>query len=540
MKLPKFIFNKVKTHSTSLGNNAAFPPEEDYPFDYKILKKRMIEVHEELQSFDDLRQLDNEQLISKLSELLTECKQQEEPIRDNLVKVCENLVAEIFSIPVETVDIVCSIVSAIKPQNAFRLLPEDSDARNFDFEDLNDFDNVLKVVLKRRFINAMIQGAAYRLSDINIYSKAIQELNPNLLPLYERIRVINDYLLFTQEEKITDKHPMQGACVEVELGREGEKTHIAAQGLTFPYLFTETLRGLFELFASHGLPKDNEKAQYIIKQSDFLLAEPWDLRMGVKLWDYINNNLENTKIIPYYFMSLCEMKVDEFNENMREILAHTKKGQSIQQSLIAEAEHNFEYDDLSASIQTKNANVSVIEDEYMSEMDLNEFVIDEDEEQSETLNYGELLGNCNYTDIDFYLKPYGVDGIPTSKPIFQAIPIIFGEMDDIEIPVELVNLKAEKINLPQGVTYQLHITIDESLRRMGIATKLYRAFINIKGSACSLYHNRKETYYQKNNMEDTTNGAISKLWNTLGSYPEIHIMPITRNQQEIGVVAFQR
>ena len=36
MKLPSFIFKKVKEHKTSLGNNEAFPPEEDFPFDYKI------------------------------------------------------------------------------------------------------------------------------------------------------------------------------------------------------------------------------------------------------------------------------------------------------------------------------------------------------------------------------------------------------------------------------------------------------------------------------------------------------------------------
>ena len=38
MKLPKFLFQYVSKHQTSLGNNLAFPPEQDCPFDYKILK----------------------------------------------------------------------------------------------------------------------------------------------------------------------------------------------------------------------------------------------------------------------------------------------------------------------------------------------------------------------------------------------------------------------------------------------------------------------------------------------------------------------
>ena len=44
MKLPKFLFDRIKEHNSSLGNNEAFPPEEDLPFDYKILKNRFNEV----------------------------------------------------------------------------------------------------------------------------------------------------------------------------------------------------------------------------------------------------------------------------------------------------------------------------------------------------------------------------------------------------------------------------------------------------------------------------------------------------------------
>lgn len=40
LKLPKFLFDKIKNHKSFLGDNAAFPPTEDYPFDYKVLKTR--------------------------------------------------------------------------------------------------------------------------------------------------------------------------------------------------------------------------------------------------------------------------------------------------------------------------------------------------------------------------------------------------------------------------------------------------------------------------------------------------------------------
>lgn len=541
MKLPKFIYNKVKTHSTSLGNNAAFPPEEDYPFDYKLLKKRYIQVVERLKTHPNLKNLSDDELVSRLSSLLSECERREEPIRGNLETLCENIVAKLFSVPVETVDLKCEITHKIQPKNPFRLLPEDSDSRDFDFDSLQEFDDILKVILKKRFINSLVLGASKTLSNISKYESLVSEFDNDICSLYEEIDIINDYLLFAKKEKISDKHPMQGACVEVELGREGEKSKIHAQGLIFPYLLNETLRGFFELFSSHGLPKDNKKAAYIIKQADFLLAEPWDLRFGVPLWELLNDNIDSSKILPYYFMSLCEMKVDDFNDTVREILARTKQGKKIQSDLIAKAKHDFDYDDLSATIQLKNADKSILTDEYMTEDDIDNYIIDEDDSNSPS--YQELLINCDYTDIDFTLIPHTVNGVYTSRPMYVVTPIIYDQVteDDIEIPSELVYLRAEVIWLDDtNRTYQLHITIDESIRQLGIATKLYRAFINIHGSACSLYKNRKENYYKTNNLDDSTNGAISKLWAKLDLYPEINITPLNRNDQEIGVIAIKQ
>ena len=42
--LPQFLFKLVKTHTTSLGDNEAFPTSDEYPFDYILLKERYNEV----------------------------------------------------------------------------------------------------------------------------------------------------------------------------------------------------------------------------------------------------------------------------------------------------------------------------------------------------------------------------------------------------------------------------------------------------------------------------------------------------------------
>ena len=51
----------------------------------------------------------------------------------------------------------------------------------------------------------------------------------------------------------------------------------------------------FELFSCHGLPTDSKKANYIISHADFVVAEGWDLRFGVTLWEQIEQYIKNTK-----------------------------------------------------------------------------------------------------------------------------------------------------------------------------------------------------------------------------------------------------
>jgi hypothetical protein len=88
-----------------------------------------------------------------------ECKKEEEPIRPQLEKLCENMVNSAFSIPEETVNFKCKLVGKIKPKNSMRILPEDNDFFDgYDFEDVDEAELTNKVILKRRFVNSLIQG----------------------------------------------------------------------------------------------------------------------------------------------------------------------------------------------------------------------------------------------------------------------------------------------------------------------------------------------------------------------------------------------
>ena len=420
-------------------------------------------------------------------------------------------------------------------------------------EELNEMSDVNKVVLKRRFINALVQGASYRYAHIvDLYINELGELNQELSQIYQKIVTLNDYLLFNKKEQISDKKPKQGGLVEVELGREGEKTVIKSQGTNFIFLLTETIRGFFELFASHGLPEDNKKALYIIKQADFLLAEPWDLRMGVPLWDIITNGVDDTKFMPYYFTNLCELPVDDFNEVLQEILAKTNKGKEYVSELIQNAEKECEMINIHLFIQDKNDNETLINDSFFTsdELDDNdEEIIEEEYFTADELNedernddnneiYKKLLIESSYNDIDFNEEEIDIPTIGYSNKHMWVLNIVINKTI---IPTDLVYFRAESVYIGERMFYQLHIHVAPELRQKGIAFKLYQAFIHLFGNAISLFKNRTATFYSDNDSATTNDDAIGKLWNKLAQDSNINVKPIRNKKgEEVGVIAMKK
>ena len=383
--LPQFLFKMAKTHTTSLGDNEVFPSGDDYPFDYIILKERFNEVCDAIEDLG-ISDLSEDSLMSELSSLLNECKELETPVRDSLERICENAVNRLFAIPEGILNIKCKLVDRIKFKNAIRLRPESDGDIKYTFSDVHDIDFSKKAIGKRRVINSLIQGGSYLYANvIGLYIDEINRINPRLLQLYRAITVINDYLLFTKKEEMTDDKPMQGSYVETHLGMDDEKTTINVQGIIFPLLLQETIKGLFELFSAHGLPTDKEKAKYIIKKADFVLAEPWDLRLGVGLWKRVFGKVQDTNMIPYMFTNLVSLSEEEFTITMKEILSNTQKGNELIDDLMQSAEYDSGYQQFQNRINAKNLDRSLIKDSYFTGAETNGYEIDD------TLEDGDVI-----------------------------------------------------------------------------------------------------------------------------------------------------
>ena len=489
--LPQFLFKLVKTHTTSLGNNEAFPTSDEYPFDYALLKERYNEVCDAIDDIG-LESLDEDYLMSELSSLVTKCKELETPVRDALEKVCENALNKLFAIPDESINMTFKLVDRIKFKSPIRMRPESSDNLKYNFKDIADIDLSNKAIGKRRFIDALIQGASYIYANVEgLYIDDIDRINPELPRLYRRIRIINDFLLFTKKEEMSDDKPMQGSYVETHLGIDDAKTTIKAQGIIFPLLFHEAIKGLFELFSAHGLPKDREKAQYIIRKADFVLAEPWDLRLGVGLWRMIFGGVEDTNMIPYMFTSFVKIPTDEFNLSVKEILSNTEKGNEIINALMTDAEYDSGYQQFTNRINARNVDKSLIQDSYFTGAETSGFEIDSEEEEgvieenedADTLGeyeaqpqkpieyYQNLVQSATLENIDF------IEG-NVNGATEDLIVTINGEI----IPRALILLMVQAVNIRISAEeripmIQVHIILNSGIQRLGLAPKIYKKLI---------------------------------------------------------------
>ena len=520
--LPQFLFKMVKNHNTSLGDNEAFPSSDEYPFDYMLLKERYNEVCDEIEGIG-IEHLDEDSLVSELSSLVMECKELENPIKDTLERICENALNKLFAIPSEAINMSFKLVDRIKFKQSIRMRPESSETLKYTFKDVADIDFSNKAIAKRRFIDVLIQGASYTYGNIEgLYIEDIDRINPNLPRLYRKIRIINDYLLFTKEEEMSDDKPMQGSYVETHLGMNGEKTTIKAQGIIFPLLFQEAIRGLFELFSSHGLPQDKAKAQYIIKKADFVLAEPWDLRLGVGLWRMIFGDVEDTNMIPYMFTAFAKIPTDEFNSSVKEILSSTEKGNEIISTLIKNAEYDNGYQQFTNRINARNLDKSLIKDSYFTGADTNGYELDiddgdgdviEEDDDDNSGGFEQLLSTATVDDIDFIegeINGYGEE--------------VFLSVNGTQIPRELVNLTFRPVHkrFPSGERefYNIDIILSPKLRGFGLGTKIYAKAVKEFGAICSRFSTRHN--------DDGIRGIFSKL----DSFGDIYTFEDTYENKE--------
>lgn len=349
IKLPDFIENSIEQYKTSLGQHPSFPPENENKFETIILKKRYYELITNVKKvLGNDGDISKKTLISKLQELINNCKELEEPIKNELENICIDTVLQIFNLTHDVINFNCQLKNDIK--SVTPLIPEKIEE---EFSDIEHIEYLNNEILKRRLIDSLIMGASVRLSEnFNASLSKIFLLNHKLPEIYHEIITINEYLTFVKEQKPSTDN-IGG---EVSVNLISETPTINSEAIIFPILLFETIKGVMELICSHGLPKNKFDAEYVIGKSDFLLAYNWDKRIGVGLWDIIQEIIgdENLNLMPKIILELIQRKSNEFNYTMKEIFAKTKKGKQIVNNIIDEIKLGTEFENIENDITYNN------------------------------------------------------------------------------------------------------------------------------------------------------------------------------------------
>jgi hypothetical protein len=118
---------------------------------------------------------------------------------------------------------------------------------------------------------------------------------------------------------------------------------IKARGLDFAMLIHETVKGIYQLIASIGIPEDEARAQLVIANTDTLAGELEDLRYGPYIAEDLNRfitsfsehgEIDNLK--EHFYGKLIALPAGEFLELVRLILMEDESAKGKAQELIDE------------------------------------------------------------------------------------------------------------------------------------------------------------------------------------------------------------
>jgi hypothetical protein len=377
-KLPSHILKALRNNKTSLGEHPSFPPEEEEKFVVNLLSKTFEEISEKV-DVEDYAALKN-----NLSNLLAQCKKIERNNTQALEQLCGKIINDLFKIPQDVIRLEMNIVDKIDV-SAERLFPEKT-SDDFSFDNIDDMNHLTDEIYKRRMLNALVTGAGmYYMNFIGNYIREIFEINSDLPSIYKKIIDYNNFLLYVEKDSIENGKGTDGGKVDVTIISESDLPLIKAEGILFPILVEESIRGILELAISNGLPENLEKAKYVISKSDFKFAEIWDMRIGFALWKLIEAEVEKCGFdlleigINFFLMELSEMDCEDFNNTLKEIFARTKKGKDIISEILEKISYNKDKDDFDDYIKTKNdSTIQINDDEYFTPQEL---IVDNDNDK---------------------------------------------------------------------------------------------------------------------------------------------------------------
>ncbi len=333
----------------SLGKHPIFPEGGISNFEEQIMGKRFNNVVNRYKRVYDLKEIRDRDVKTGMKSLIDDTMEIERNHTKKLEQLAIAMVRKEFNIDEDSVEMFAELTPEInlvgtkKNEKPIKL--------EIEFKDNEEMVNAKAEVYKRRFINAMIQGAPKKITHMfNDIDDELSEIDPRLPNKYSKLIASADYLyhIIPSIEKMTN-----GGEVNVKLpSKTNDKAIISAQGKTFPVLLHELIKGVMQLISASGLPKSKRIGKYVINNADFKAAEGWDKRLGPALWERFTDLIDsdNLKLKHYIYHELISLPVNEFHSKMREIMGGTKVGKKIVKDIIEKIKTELSTDNFNQSL----------------------------------------------------------------------------------------------------------------------------------------------------------------------------------------------
>ena len=375
----------------SLGNHPIFPEGDETSFEQKIMGKRFSEVAKRYKKAFDCDTIDNSKLLTDMMPIVQDSMNLESKHKKELEKLAIKMIREEYDMSEDVVEIHAELTPHINMIGT-KKNPKPIAVEN-EFNNHDDIVNARDEVYKRRFLNAMTQGAAKKCNHMfHMVEEELTNMEPRLANHYAKMMSAADYMYYVIPKM---ENGVNGGVVRVQFpNAKNPKAVIHVQAMVFPVLIHELVKGVMELLSAHGLPKDKKIGEYVINKADFLAAEPWDMRLGPALWEQFTEAIEPADfgLKHHIYSELAALPVREFNIKMREIMAGTKDGKQLIKDMVHEIKNGLQEDDYNEAmgiIQDK----AVIKPEAEIEDDTFNFddFLRADDEEDDTFDYDDLF-----------------------------------------------------------------------------------------------------------------------------------------------------
>jgi len=195
---------------------------------------------------------------------------------------------------------------------------------------------------KRKFLNSLVQGAAFKGGGMYVLvSDELEKIDPELLQLYGVTQSLMEHLYWILPNMEGLARSGGGQLGQSKVDRQSYPITITAKASTFPLLVHELEKGLRELFSLHGLPQDPKQQKLVMQMEDTLPGEIWDSRFGPVFWEKLQESYpveifeeDQRHIQNYLFAKFSKLDAEEFFKVVKWINSGDPQGAKFMKKLV--------------------------------------------------------------------------------------------------------------------------------------------------------------------------------------------------------------